>query len=105
MLISSWHDQGYQAVRRESDAGSRFVECLGLALEVPAEVLASIPWNRGDLGCSDVEWFADLVERVCGGGQAGPARVSCLQGSQRLGGQGHAEGVSRSGAMRGTLEA
>ncbi|HXT44061.1 MAG TPA: 50S ribosomal protein L11 methyltransferase [Pseudonocardiaceae bacterium] len=40
MLISSWHDQGYQAVRRESDAGSRFVECLGLALEVPAEVLA-----------------------------------------------------------------
>jgi hypothetical protein len=41
------------------------------------------------------EQLADLVEPACQVGQAGPARGFLPEGSQRLGGQGHAEGVSR----------
>jgi uncharacterized protein (DUF3084 family) len=50
MLITSWHAQGYQAARREAEAGSRFVEFLGLALEVPAEVRAPAPEAADVLG-------------------------------------------------------
>jgi hypothetical protein len=36
----------------------------------PDRQLSSIPWNRGDLGCSDGERVADLVEPAYRVGQA-----------------------------------
>jgi hypothetical protein len=67
---------------------------------------ASIPWNRGDLGCRDVEvrWLILWSPRA-GVGQAGACPRFLPEGSQRLGGHGHAgRRVARS-AMRSTLEA
>ena len=49
---------------------------------------ASIPSNRGDFGCSDVERVAGLVVPALGARQAGPARVFLLRGRRGSGVQG-----------------
>ncbi len=49
---------------------------------------SSIPSNRGDFGCSDVERGAGLVVPALGARQAGAARVFLLRGRRGLGVQG-----------------
>jgi release factor glutamine methyltransferase len=55
-LIRSWHEQGYRAARRQAGTDGQRVECLGLVLKVPPEVLKPAP------GVSELLGNAVLVE-------------------------------------------
>jgi hypothetical protein len=73
------------------------------AIDDDVDEAPSIPWNRGDLGCSDVEGVADLVESAYRVGRLGPARVSWLRGRRGSGVKGTPVGVSRAARCEAPL--
>ena len=66
ILLATGHGDDSSAIDRPLNIKASPRHCRRTEPACPA----SIPWNRGDLGCSDGERVADLVEPAYRVGQA-----------------------------------